>query len=314
MLLLATACLVAGCAKPAPQTPQAPAGMILIPETVFQMGSEQGGADERPVRAVRVSAFFMDRHEVTNDEFRKFVEATGYITTAERPLDPKDFPGVPAKDLKPGAAVFTSGDGWRYVPGANWRAPLGPGSDLRGKDQHPVVQVSWDDAWAYAKWVGKRLPTEAEWEAAARSAGPAAEFAWGSTDFDDDKPQANIWQGQFPEKDAGIDGFQGTAPVGSFRPNPLGLYDMAGNVWEWCSDWYRADAYEVMPGTNPQGPVASNDPAEPAVQKRVMRGGSFLCAASYCRGYRISARMKSSPDTGLSHVGFRCVKDVDVRN
>ena len=270
------------------------------------MGSNEGRPDEAPRRTVKISGFLMDRHDVTNAEFETFVKATGYRTVAERPPDPRGFPGVPREALKPGGAVFAKG-GWSYVPGANWRHPLGPKSNLKGKRRHPVVQVAWDDAAAYARWAGKRLPTEAQWEYAAR-ANRTRRYTWGDEPFSVEKPQANIWQGDFPTQDLGQDGYRGTSPVMSFAPNPFGLYDMAGNVWQWCRDWYRPDGYKRMSLKNPQGPSSGYDPDEPGVPKRVLRGGSFLCADCYCKGYRPSARMKSSPDTGLCHAGFRCVK------
>jgi formylglycine-generating enzyme len=202
---------------------------------------------------------------------------------------------------------------WKYVPGANWRHPEGPGSTILGREKHPVVHVAWEDAVAYAKWAGKRLPTEAEWEYAARGGLSQQPYVWGAEFDPDKKPKANIWQGKFPMTNLGIDGFKATAPVASFGTNGYGLYDMAGNVWEWCSDWYRPDTYKqastTTPLLNPKGPPDSLDPEEPATPKRVIRGGSYLCSDAYCAGYRPSARMKSAPDTGLSHTGFRCVKD-----
>jgi len=265
--------------------------------------------DEGPAREATVSSFYLDTHEVTNDQFAAFVEATGYVTIAEQTPRAEDFPGVPPERLVAGAAVFQEGEGWAYIPGAQWRHPEGPGSSIEGKGDHPVVQVAWEDAAAYAKWTGKRLPTEAEWEYAAKAGRDQPEAIWGDAPFDDDAPQANIWQGTFPERNTNADGFKTTAPVGSFGPNPWGLFDMAGNVWEWCADWYRPDAYASAASTDPKGPADSFDPDEPDQPKRVLRGGSFLCAANYCRGYRPTARMKSSPDTGLMHVGFRCAQD-----
>ena len=285
-----------------------PAGMVRIPGGTFRMGAADGPPDESPVRTVRVSSFLMDRRDVTNAEFARFVRATGYRTVAERPLDPAKFPGVPKNKLKPGGVVFQNG--WTYVPGANWRHPDGPASSIRGKDRHPVVQVAWDDAAAYARWAGKRLPTEAQWEYAARGGRPPTRYTWGDAPFSPKRPQANIWQGPFPAKNLLQDGYRETSPVGSFPPNPFGLYDMAGNVWEWCADWYRPDAYARMAARDPQGPSSGEDPDEPGVPKRVLRGGSFMCADCYCKGYRPSARMKSSPDTGLFHAGFRCVVDL----
>jgi formylglycine-generating enzyme required for sulfatase activity len=198
------------------------------------------------------------------------------------------------------------------VPGANWRHPTGPKSSIAGLEKHPVVQVCWDDAMAYAKWAGKRLPTEAEWEYAARGGLTNAAFIWGSELTPGGKWNGNIWQGKFPTENTSADGFPGTAPVATFAPNGYGLYDMAGNVWEWCADWYQPEYYAQSPAKNPPGPQESYDPNEPGVMKRVMRGGSFLCSDVYCTGYRPSARMKSSPDTALSHTGFRCVRDEKI--
>ncbi|MBX3111949.1 MAG: formylglycine-generating enzyme family protein [Fimbriimonadaceae bacterium] len=318
LALSLTAVLVAGCAGPrrvragaqvpAPVTPAPPEGMVFVAGGTFTMGSDSGMDDERPPHQVTVSPFYMDQHEVTNRQFAAFVTATGYVTEAERRPDPKAYPGVPAEKLVPGAAVFSAGKGWSYVPGADWRHPLGPKSDIQGKDDFPVVQVSWNDATAYARWAGKRLPTEAEWEFAATGGKAGSAYTWGDDDFDPKRPQANIWQGDFPSKDDKEDGYAGLAPVGRFPPTANGLSDMAGNVWEWCADWYRPDAYPASPSTDPSGPADSVDPQEPGVPKRVMRGGSYLCAANSCVGYRPTARMKSSPDTGLCHVGFRCVR------
>lgn len=264
------------------------------------MGDAQGHADEQPVRRIAISPFLMDRHEVTNAQFAAFVRATGYKTVAERPLDPRKFPGVPLSKLKPGGVAFVMGRGWAYAPGTDWRHPDGPGSTIRNKDRYPVVQVAWDDAAAYARWASRRLPTEAQWEYAARGGAAGKPFIWGDKPFSAKRPRANVWQGDFPGKNLCEDGVRETMPVGSFAPNPFGLYDMAGNVWEWCADWYRPDAYAHD---------ATKDPDEPGVPKRVLRGGSFMCADCYCKGYRPSARMKSSPDTGMFHAGFRCVID-----
>lgn len=289
----------------------APSGMVRVPGGTFLMGSNDGFPDESPVHEVGIEPFWLDAHEVTNAQFQSFVEATGYVTTAERPLDPRDFPDVPADKLLPGAAVFQEGKGWGYVPGANWRHPLGPKSDIRGKEDHPVVQVSWVDANAYAQWAGKRLPTEAEWEYAAR-AGEDHRFIWGNEAFDPGRPQANIWQGDFPVQNTKVDGYAGTAPVKKFKANSFGLYDMAGNVWEWCADRYREDAYSYGErGDNPSDPDMGSEPGNEEATLRVLRGGSFLCAEDSCTGYRPSARMKSTGNTGLSHTGFRCAKDLD---
>jgi formylglycine-generating enzyme required for sulfatase activity len=293
--------------------------MAWIPPGKFTMGANDGMPDERPLHDVKVKGFWMDRTEVTNDQFARFVEATGYVTTAEQKPDPALFPGAPAENLVPGSVVFTPPERvetlndhmqwWSYVPGANWRHPEGPHSDIKGRGGHPVVQVSWFDAVEYAKWAGKRLPTEAEWEFAARGGLEQNPYPWGRELFPKNGWMMNIWQGQFPKQNTALDGFPTTAPVGSFPPNSYGLLDMAGNVWEWVADWYRPDYYSRSPHANPQGPPDSDDPAEPGVAKRVGRGGSFLCSDMYCKGYRPSARQKTSPDTGLNHTGFRCVKD-----
>ena len=311
----------------------APAGMVWVPGGEFTMGtdSDLGWPDEKPAHRVRVDGFWMDEAEVTNAEFRKFIEATGYVTTAERPVDaeailrqsPPGTPAPPPERLAPGSLVFTPTDGpvdlkdwrrwWKWTPSACWKHPEGPGSTIEGRENHPVVHVSWDDASAYAKWAGKRLPTEAEWEFAARGGLEGKPYAWG-----DEKPgaggrwQANIWQGEFPYRITAADGFERTAPVKSFAPNGYGLYDVAGNVWEWCADWYDRDLYRSRAGrgvvVNPAGPERSRNPARPWTPERVQRGGSFLCSDEYCSRYRPSARHGCSPDTGMSHVGFRCVK------
>jgi formylglycine-generating enzyme required for sulfatase activity len=302
-------------AKDLPQTN----GMVWIPGGTFWMGSSSGHSDEQPVHRVTLDGFWMDKTPVSNEEFARFVKATGYITVAERTPDPKDFPGVPADKLVAGALVFSPPAGkdvpldnpsgwWKYVAGADWRHPQGPSSNLSGMEKHPVVQICWDDAAAYAKWAGKRLPTEAEFEYAARGGLDRQAYVWGAEMSPHGKSMANIWQGEFPTENKMIDGFAGTSPVGSFPPNGYGLCDMAGNVWEWCSDWYRPDYYEHSPKQNPRGPADSFDPDEPGLAKRVLRGGSFLCSDQYCSGYLPGSRMKTSPDTALSHTGFRCVK------
>ncbi len=317
--------------RPAPMAE--PAGMVWIPGGEFSMGSRDprgamcGGneamGDARPVHRVRVDGFWMDRTEVTNGEFERFIVATGYVTVAERPLRPEDYPGVPPENLVPGSLVFIAPGGrvpldtalrwWRYVPGANWRHPEGPGSDLAGRETHPVVHIAYEDAEAYARWAGKQLPTEAQWEFAARGGKSGALYPWGDTLDPDGCHMANIFQGEFPHHNTGGDGYMGTAPVAAFPANGYGLHDMAGNVWEWCADWYRPDAYARRAGrsaiVNPPGPPQeeSHDPAEPGLPKRVQRGGSFLCTDQYCTRYMVGSRGKGDPGTSSNHVGFRCV-------
>jgi formylglycine-generating enzyme required for sulfatase activity len=284
---------------------------------------------ERPAHRVQVSGFWMDEHEVTNAEFRKFVEATSYVTTAERPIDWEDLqqqlpPGTPKPPeamLAPGALVFIPpaqpvslqnvSAWWAWTPGANWRHPQGPESTLDGRWEHPVVQVSWEDAAAYALWAGKRLPTEAEWEFAARGGLDHKRFAWGDELQPNRKWMANTFQGHFPDHNTAEDGYAGTAPAKSFPPNGYGVYDLIGNVWEWTGDWYATDLYRQRVGSSvvhdPQGPDQPYDPTEPYSPKRVIKGGSFLCSPRYCVNYRPSARRGTTFDTGMSHVGFRCV-------
>ena len=321
--------------KPNPARPPGPApeGMVWIPGGEFSMGSDAASEalcglpgvtrDAVPVHRVYVDGFWMDKTDVTNEKFEEFVKATGYVTVAERAPTREEFPNAPPENLVAGSIVFTPTPGpvplenhyqwWRYQPGANWRHPLGPGSDLRGKEKYPVVQIAYPDAVAFAKWAGKRLPTEAQWEFAARGGLAAKTYAWGNELKPGGKWMANIYEGQFPVIDWGADGFAGIAPVAQFPPNGYGLYDMAGNVWQWCSDWYRSDYYAQLADAggvarNPQGPDAPYDPAEPAVKKRVHRGGSFLCTDQYCTRYMVGTRGKGEVMTGSNHVGFRCVK------
>jgi formylglycine-generating enzyme len=312
-------------------------GMVWIPGGEFSMGGvnpvgmADGGNvsmnDARPVHRVYVDGFYMDQTEVTNREFAAFVLATGYVTQAERKPLKEDFPGAPEQNLVAGSVVFTPANTnnlsdhyqwWNYLPGANWRHPLGPQSDLSGKENFPVVHVSWEDAAAYAKWAGKRLPTEAEWEFAARGGKAGDLYTWGNQFKPDGKWMANTYQGKFPEHDDGLDGFAGIAPVEQFAPNGYGLYDMAGNVWEWCNDWYRADYYEQISSSqlirNPQGPEASWDPAEPTAKKKVQRGGSFLCTDQYCTRYMVGTRGKGEYHSASNHVGFRCVRDMQTKS
>ncbi len=303
---------------PAPPGP-APKGMAWIPPGRFAMGSDyEPFGDARPIHPVELDGFWIDRTPVTNAQFAQFAGEARYVTVAERRPDPRDFPGVPPEALVPGAIVFSPPDEpvslddpsawWRYVAGASWRHPEGPGSDLAGQDEHPVVQVSWDDAAAYARWAGKRLPTEAEWEYAARGGLTQQPYAWGVQFQPGGRTMTNTWQGRFPDRNTKQDGYARTSPVGSFPPNGFGLSDMAGNVWQWCADWYRPDSYGVSPRANPTGPPDSLDPAEPTIPKRVQRGGSFLCCDQYCSRYMPGGRGKGAVDTGASHVGFRCVR------
>ncbi|MBX9692147.1 MAG: formylglycine-generating enzyme family protein [Cyanobacteria bacterium] len=317
----------------------APPGMVLVRGGEFVMGSEdsEARADERPCHHVYVDSFWMDETEVTNASFRKFVADTGYVTTAEKEVDweelKKDLPDGASKPdsnlLQPGSLVFSPDPNlpqthwsqwWKWTNGADWKHPNGPGSSLEKLDDHPVVHISFADARAYASWAGKRLPTEAEWEYAARGGLEGQKYVWGNEAVTAEK--ANIWQGKFPVENTCQDQYKSTAPVKSFNPNGFGLFDMAGNVWEWCSDLYRPSTYlerVVKDGhdsivKNPQGPVSSYDPRQPSAKElHALRGGSFLCHESYCTSYRPSARMANSPDTGMSHIGFRCVKDIEKK-
>lgn len=310
-------------------------GMVLIPGGTFRMGAREkkfARADELPTHPVSVDSFYMDQQEVTNAQFAIFVEATGYVTIAERKPDWNEIkkqlpPGTPKPDdslliaasliFSPPAQTVQKKDyhsWWKWQAGANWRHPSGPDSNLKGMDNYPVIHIAWQDAVAYAKWAGKRLPTEAEWEYAAIGGNDRNIYPWGSEGVAEGPIKTNYWQGSFPYFDQGSDGWVGLAPVMQYPPNHYGLYDMAGNVWEWTSDWYHHDYYQTAsqtsPSLNPQGPIESYDPDEPYTAKKSIRGGSFLCNDSYCAGYRTSSRMKSPIDTGMSHLGFRCVKDI----
>jgi sulfatase modifying factor 1 len=298
-------------------------GMVQIPAGTFWMGcNEESFVDVRPIHQVHVYGFWLDKTAVTNEQFARFVKATNYVTIAECKPNAKDFPGAPPENLVPGALVFIPPlhpvplnnhyQWWRYVPGANWKHPEGHRSDLKDRSHYPVVQIAWDDAVAYAKWAGKRLPTEAEYEYAARGGLDRKQFSWGNDLKPGGKWQANIWQGHFPSNNTAEDGFRSTAPVASFPANGYGLYDMTGNVWEWCSDWYRADYYQILPTgkvmNDPHGPDESLDPSEPGVKKRVLRGGSFLCTDQYCARYLVGARGKGEVSSGCCNIGFRCAK------
>ncbi|WP_084163965.1 formylglycine-generating enzyme family protein [Olivibacter sitiensis] len=293
--------------------------MVLIKGGAFLMGAEEF-ADARPLHEIVVSDFLLDEHEVSNAQFAQFIEATGYVTVAERELNPADFPGVPAEALVPGSAVFTPTaqkvglqnhlQWWTYLPGASWKHPEGPKSSIQGREWEPVVHVCFEDAQAYATWAGKRLPTEAEWEYAARAGKKQSRFYWGDELKPKGKWVANVYQGDFPSKNTKEDGFEHAAPVKSFPANGYGLYDMDGNVWEWCADFYRPDYYEKSPRSNPRGPSDSHDPAEPGTVKRVQRGGSFLCNDRYCERYKAGSRGKGEVSSGSNNLGFRCAKDV----
>lgn len=317
---------------PAAAPSVAPQGMVWIPGGEFVMGSDNSYSknDEKPLHKVKVDGFWMDATHVTNKQFKAFVDATGYVTMAEKAPTLEEImaqvpPGTPppSADLLIAASlVFKASDKpmplnnhfnwWEWKAGADWKHPTGPESSIEGKDDHPVVNVAWYDAVAYAAWAGKRLPTEAEWEFAANGGQKNVLYFWGNEEFSEDKPQANLWQGEFPHKSTKPNGYYGTTAVNTYKPNPYGLYDMGGNVWQWCSDLYHVSYYQEClkkgVSVNPSGPLTSFDPAEPYAIKRVHRGGSFLCHSSYCKGYRITARMKTCPDTSLNHLGFRCVK------
>ena len=296
------------------------ASMVWVEGGEFMMGAHPGDQDalprEQPRHLVKVDGFHMDRHEVTNAQFAEFVESTGYVTVAERPVD------TPQGSFDPGSMTFFSpeaifslrdpGQWWRWTESASWKCPEGPGSTFQEVLNHPVVHIAFEDAVAYATWRGARLPTEAEWEFAATSRGEQVRFPWGSEAPDRGEVKCNVWEGPFPVSNTKLDGHVKTAPVMSYPANSLGVYDLGGNVWELCSDWYDPSTYARRSDElvlNPRGPEASFDPMENHVSKRVMRGGSFLCHPGYCSSYRVTARMPVADDTGASHVGFRCVRD-----
>jgi formylglycine-generating enzyme len=298
--------------------------MVWIPGGTFTMGSDSHYPEESPAHRVKVAAFLIDRDPVTNREFRHFVEATDHVTVAERTPDASDYPGANPDLLVPASVVFRKPDRpvdlrdpygwWTYVPGANWRHPQGPASSINGLEDHPVVHVAWEDVEAYARWAQKQLPTEAEWEFAARGGRDGATYAWGNAFVPGGRLRANTWQGTFPIENTRQDGYEGTSPVGAFPPNGYGLVDMIGNVWEWTEDWYQehgAIAHTCCTLENPRGgsSVHSYDPRTPAVRipRRVMKGGSHLCAPNYCRRYRPAARMAQAIDTSTCHLGFRCI-------
>ena len=327
--------LLLSCTNPntPPDRSNTPPGMTLIPGGTLQMGGDnaQASPNEYPKHAVEIASFYMDVTEVTNARFAEFVAATGYQTIAERPVSweeikrdlPPGTPKPPDSLLQPGALVFRQtaqpvslrnpAAWWRWTTGANWRHPEGPESNIDDKMDHPVVQVAWEDAVEYAAWAGKRLPTEAEWEWAARGGRENMIYPWGNEVINEGAAKANFWQGLFPYENKLRDGFLTTAPVKTYAPNDYGLYDMAGNVWEWCGDWFDHTYYQsgAARGANTSGPERGFNPQNPYQQERVVRGGSFLCNDDYCSGYRNARRMGSTPDTGLNHTGFRCVRGVD---
>ncbi|OOQ57708.1 formylglycine-generating enzyme family protein [Mucilaginibacter pedocola] len=303
------------------QPTTAPAGMVLIKGGTYTMGAiDSTFTDARPLHSVTVGDFLMDEHEVTNAEFAAFVKATNYVTVAEQALNPADYPTVDPKDLVPGSAVFTPPEHpvnlndamqwWQYIAGASWQHPEGKNSSIKGRENYPVVHVCYTDAAAYAKWANKRLPTEAEWEYAARAGGGNSTYYWGNELHPGGKWMANNYQGHFPDKDLAEDGYKGVAPIKKFPANKYGLYDMDGNVWEWCSDFYRPDYYQHSPANNPLGPTDSYDPDEPGAVKRVQRGGSFICSEQYCIRFKTGSRGKGEVSSGSNNLGFRCVKDI----
>ena len=303
--------------------------MVLIPGGSFLMGSDKFYPEEKPVRRVTVDGFYIDKYSVTNEDYQKFVNETGYMTVAERPLNPADYPGAKPELLVPGALVFQKSKGpvdlnsyfnwWAWMPGANWKHPLGPQGNFKEREKHPVVHIAYEDAEAYAKWCGKELPTEAEWEFAARGGLEGNNFTWGDDDVQFTKPMANTWQGRFPYENLLLDRYEGTSPVGSYEPNGYGLYDMAGNTWEWTSDWYVKNVDEsaskvktcCTTNVNPRvvSPEKSFDECQPEIKipRKVIKGGSHLCAPNYCLRYRPAARQPQMIDTGMNHLSFRCI-------
>ena len=299
-----------------PEGTDAKAGMAFIPGGSFVMGSDRQQPEERSTHIVRVDGFWIDRHEVTSAQFARFAAATGYVTLAERGLDPKTHPGASEDLIAPGSALFVrpakldrsggNGQWWQYVRGANWRQPEGPGSTIAGRENHPVVHVAYEDALAYARWLGRDLPTEAQWEFAARG-GKMDEQDWMSAYTAAGTPIANTWQGIFPVYNSAEDGYAGAAPVACFEPNGYGLYDMIGNVWEWTGDWYRA-GHLKEPAVNPMGPDFLQVRLTPGqMPSKVIKGGSYLCAHNYCARYRPTSRQPQEVDLSTGHVGFRTV-------
>jgi formylglycine-generating enzyme len=314
-LLLAALALMVGC--------EIGEGMVWIPGGKYRRGSDfDAFRDARPIRTIELDGFWMDETPVTNAQFAKFIEATGYITMAERKPDPAKFPEAPAENVVPGSICFSPPSEpidlsdhykwWKYLPGACWNHPEGPKSNIDQRMDHPVVHVSWDDAMAYAEWAGKRLPTESEWERASRGKRDQSPYVWGDELCPEGKWMANIWQGEFPVTNTAQDGWEGTSPVKAYPANDFGLYDMSGNVWQWCSDWYRPNAYELGPRRNPQGPNSSYDPIEPKEIKRTQRGGSFLCSDDYCSRYRCGGRGKMEVESSIAHAGFRCARSAET--
>lgn len=303
--------------------------MIPMQGGKFLMGSDKFYPEEKPIREVTVDGFWIDKFPVTNEDFREFVSETKYITVAERPLNPAVYPGITEENLAPGSMVFQKtkqrvdlknyANWWAWIKGACWKHPHGPGSSLKGLDNHPVVHIAYEDAEAYAMWAGKELPTEAEWEFAARGGLEGMHFTWGNEDTQLVKPKANTWQGEFPFENLVTDGYEGTAPVGSYEPNGFGLYDMAGNIWEWTCDWWVPNLNEnakkfkscCTPAVNPRvfSPEASYDTCQSNIKipRKVVKGGSHICAPNYCLRYRPAARQPQMIDTGMTHIGFRCI-------